>query len=64
MFAQHQLQTGTVFSVRSMPRCYKQDSWSNKLAARQSPSGKNVSMEAVDIVGVCHQTVTGEDIVN
>jgi hypothetical protein len=27
----------------------------------QSPAGKNVSMEAKDIVGICHQATTGED---
>jgi hypothetical protein len=32
---------GKVFSVRSVPRCYKQDSWSNELVVRQSPDGKN-----------------------
>jgi hypothetical protein len=53
---------GTVFSVRSVPRCYKLDSWSNKLIVRQSPAGKNLSTEAEDIVGIHHQAVTGEDI--
>jgi hypothetical protein len=50
-----------VFSVRSVPRCYKQDSWSNELVVRQSPAGKNVSTEAEDIVGIHHQATTGED---
>jgi alpha-galactosidase/6-phospho-beta-glucosidase family protein len=27
----------------------------------QSPAGKNVSTEAVDSVGICHQAMTGED---
>jgi hypothetical protein len=52
---------GTVFSVRCMPRCYKQDNWSNELVLGQSPVGKNVSMEAEDIVGFHHQATTGED---
>jgi hypothetical protein len=30
---------------------------------RQSPAGKNVSMEAEDIVGIRHQATTGEDTV-
>jgi hypothetical protein len=47
---------GTVFSLQSVPRCYKQDSW------RQSSVGKNVSTEAEDIVGICHQATTGKDI--
>jgi hypothetical protein len=55
---------GTVFSVLSMPRCYKWDSWSNELIVRQSLAGKNVSTEAKDIVGICHQAMTGEDIAN
>jgi hypothetical protein len=25
---------GVVFSLRSQPRCYKQDNWSNKLVVR------------------------------
>jgi hypothetical protein len=48
---------GTVFSVRSMPRCYKQDSWSNELVVRQSPAGKNVITEAE----VRHEETNGED---
>jgi hypothetical protein len=51
----------TVFSVRCVPRCYKQANWSNELVVGQSPVGKNVSMEAEDIVGIHHQTMTGED---
>jgi hypothetical protein len=50
-----------VFSVQFMPRCYKQDSWINELAVGQSPASKNVSTEAEDIVGIFHQTKTGED---
>jgi hypothetical protein len=55
---------GTVFSVRSVPRYYDQDSWSNELFVRQSPIDKNVSTETEDIVGIRHQTTTGEDIPN
>jgi hypothetical protein len=51
-----------VFSVQSLLRCYKQNNWSNELIVRQSPAGKNVSMEAEDIVGICNQARTGEDI--
>jgi hypothetical protein len=53
-----------MFSVRSVSRCYKQDSWSNELVVRQSPAGKNVSAEAEDIVGVRHPATTGEGIAN
>jgi hypothetical protein len=52
---------GMVFSVLSMPKCYKQDSWSNESIVGQSPAGKNVSTEAEDIVGIRHQAATGED---
>jgi hypothetical protein len=31
---------------------------------RQSPAGKNVSMEAEDIVGIRHQATIGEEIAN
>jgi hypothetical protein len=31
---------GTVFSVRSVPRCYKQDSWSNELLATKRKVSK------------------------
>jgi hypothetical protein len=40
-----------VFSVRSMLRCYKQDSWNNELVVGQLPTGKNVNREAEDTVG-------------
>jgi hypothetical protein len=36
-------------------------SWSNEWVVRQSPTGKNVSTEAEDPVGVCHQATTVED---
>jgi hypothetical protein len=44
--------------VRSVPRCYKQDSWS---VVRQSPAGKNVITEAEDTVAIRQQGTTGED---
>jgi hypothetical protein len=50
-----------MFSVSSVLRCYKQDTWNNELVVRQSPAGKDVSMEAEDIVGICYQGTTGED---
>jgi hypothetical protein len=40
------------------------DSWSNELVVRQLPTGKNVGMEANDIVGIHHKATTGEDIAN
>jgi hypothetical protein len=52
---------GTVFSLWSVPGCYKQDSWSNEWVMRQSPVGGNMSMEAEDSVGIHHQAMTGED---
>jgi hypothetical protein len=53
-----------VFSVRSLPRCYKQDSWSNELIVRHSPAGKNMNTEAEDIVGIRHHASTSETIAN
>jgi hypothetical protein len=47
--------------MRSVPRCYKQDNWSNESAAGQSPAGENVSSEAEDIVEIRHQETTVED---
>jgi hypothetical protein len=47
--------------MRFLPRCYKQDRWTNELVVRQSPTSNNVSMEAEDIVGIRHQVTTGED---
>jgi hypothetical protein len=52
---------GMLFSVRSVPRCYKQGRWSNGLVVGQSPAGRNVSTEAEDIVGIRHQATIGED---
>jgi hypothetical protein len=52
---------GTVFSVWSVPRCYKQGSWSNEVVVGQLPATKNMSMEAEDVVVICHQVMTGED---
>jgi hypothetical protein len=37
------------------------DSWSTELVVRQSPTGKNVSTEAEDIVGIRHQATIVED---
>jgi hypothetical protein len=37
---------GTGFSVRSMPRCYKQDRWSNEFAVRKWPASKDMNTEA------------------
>jgi hypothetical protein len=50
----------TVFSVRSPPRCYKQDSWCNGLVLEQSTAGKNMSTKAEGIVWIRHQAMTGE----
>jgi hypothetical protein len=54
----------TVFFLRSISRCYKQDSWRNELVVRQSPAGKKVSTEVEDIVGIRHHATTGEDMAN
>jgi hypothetical protein len=51
-----------MFSVRSVPRYYRQDSWSNELVVRQSLAGKNLGTEAEDIVEIRHQATTGADI--
>jgi hypothetical protein len=40
---------------------FKQDKWSSELFLGQSPAGKNVSMEADDIVEIRHQATTGEN---
>jgi hypothetical protein len=50
----------TVFSVQSMLICYKQATWSNECVVRQSLASKNVSLEAEDIVEICHQATIGE----
>jgi hypothetical protein len=47
--------------MRFVPRCYKQDSWSNELVVRQSSAGKNVSKEVEYIVEIRHQATTDED---
>jgi hypothetical protein len=52
--------TGTVFSIRALPRCYKQYSWSSELVVGQSPAGKDVSTEAENIDGIRHQATTNE----
>jgi hypothetical protein len=46
-----------VFSVRTVPRCFKQGNWSSELVVGQSPFGKNVITEAGDR----HQATTGEE---
>jgi hypothetical protein len=47
--------------MRSAPKSYKQYNRSNELAVRQSPAGKNISMEAENIVGIRHQaTMCGD----
>jgi hypothetical protein len=53
---------GTVFYVRSVLSCYKQDIWSNELVVGQSIAAKNVSTEAEDIVRIREEATTGEDI--
>jgi hypothetical protein len=40
---------------------FRVESWRNELLVRQSLSGKNVSTEAEDIVGISHQVTTSED---
>jgi hypothetical protein len=51
-----------VLSVRSVSKCYELVSWSNDLVVTQSSAGKNVSMEAEDIVEIRHQATTDENI--
>jgi hypothetical protein len=41
--------------------CYKQNNWSNEFVVGQSSAGKNVNMEAEDIVGIRNKAKTGED---
>jgi hypothetical protein len=53
-----------VFSVQSVPRCYKQDNWSNELGVRQSPAGKNMSTEAEDIAATRQKATTDEEMAN
>jgi hypothetical protein len=52
---------GTVFSVWSVPRCFKQE---KSRVVGQSPVDNNVSMETEDIVGIRHQATPGEGIVD
>jgi hypothetical protein len=40
------------------------DSWSNELVVRQSPAGRDLSMEAEDTVEICQQAATGEHTAN
>jgi hypothetical protein len=51
-----------MFSVLSLPKCYKQERWSSELVVRQSPACKNLSTETEDIVGIRHKATTGENI--
>jgi hypothetical protein len=62
LFAEQRLNNnrGTMFSVQSMPRCYKHHNWSNGLVVEQSPFGKNVTTETEDIVGISHQATKSE----
>jgi hypothetical protein len=53
---------GRVFSVLSVPRCYKQDTWSNELVVGHSLPATNVSTETEDIVWIRQQATTGEYI--
>jgi hypothetical protein len=46
---------------RSVLRCYKQDIWSNELVVEQSSASKNMSTEAENTVGICHQATIGEN---
>jgi hypothetical protein len=55
---------GTVFSMRSVSRYFKQGCWRNELDVRQSSVVKNVGTDAEDIVGIRHEATTGEDIAN
>jgi hypothetical protein len=52
---------GTVFTVLSVARCYKQDNCSTELVLGQSPAGKNLSTETKDIVGIRQQATTNEE---
>jgi hypothetical protein len=61
---QQNSERGMMFSVRSVSRCYKQYNWNSELIVGQSPAGKNLSMEAKDIVGIRHKARTGEGIEN
>jgi hypothetical protein len=59
IFARQRLETvtGTVFSMRSVPRCYKQDSWSNELfdwrgeRVARVEAGLNTSTVALLVIG-------------
>jgi hypothetical protein len=72
MFARKQLETTTeercflcdpCRDVLRRTVCENQlrvDSWRNELVVRQSPTGKKVSTEAGDILGIRYQETTGE----
>jgi hypothetical protein len=52
---------GEVFSVRSMPRCYKQDISTVELVMRLSPASKEVNMEVVG--STAWETITRQQLV-
>jgi hypothetical protein len=51
---------GRFFSVRFMPRCYKQDMCRVELLVRQLPAAKNVSREVDDTIRIRRQATIGE----
>lgn len=51
------------FSVRSLPRCLKQDKSRIYSVGRQSPASKGLNTQAEEAdIGSRYQTMTGEDI--
>lgn len=53
----------TAFSVRSLPRCLKQDKSRIYSVGRQSPASKGLNTQAEEAdIGSRYQTMTGEDI--
>jgi hypothetical protein len=46
--------------MRSVPRLHKGSIVHCDLVVGESPSNRNVNTEAVDIVGIRHQTMAGE----
>jgi hypothetical protein len=50
-----------VFSMRSVPRCYKQDRYGVYLVVRQSPVSKDVNTEAEETAAL--ETVTRQRLV-
>jgi hypothetical protein len=55
-----QLETNS-FSRAARAEKFQQDSFNNELVVGQLPAGKNVSTEADNFAGVCHQATAGED---